>query len=321
MSKIAIDDFLNKFTVSRNFLKDSDVHIEVNEDTYLPPGEMEAGWLYNIYERLASHKCSRSIESMAIVGIGPGVEALLFVEVFEVKKLFCFDINKGVLNAAKDNILKNLKIPGDINLVVEQSNLLDYLVKNNIRVELIYENLPNLRLFSNLPLIEGSKTASFYSEGENEDVDVPDMYDSNMLRLHYRFLLQAKRCLLPNGNVICCIGARIPISVIESMFISLGYTFKIMHLGVVQQLNAKEVVDTYREIEENSKNSFLFLPHRDGRVRELIRKNSGESDKSSLFESLRKIGFNASEAHLELVGGRSVDHIGLIVEGTIKDSD
>lgn len=315
-----INFFLKKFDLTRNYLKDGSIVVETNKDTYLPEGEMKHGWLFNLYTTFCSTSENASVNSMAIVGIGPGVEALLFIEKFKLKELYCFDINGGVLKAAENNIKSNLRNPESLKLVLKESDLLQEMIDQDKKVDSIYENLPNLKVGGPLTLTDGIGSASFFSEESTRDgIKVPEHIDNNMLRLHYRFLAQAKKCLNPNGKVICCLGARISINVIKAMFNELGYDFKILHIGLIQQLSAKEVIDTYRAIEENTGKKFTFLPHRDKKAMKMINDfNLNFDDPQILFEKIQGRGFSAAVANIRLINGRNIDHLGLIIEGTIK---
>jgi hypothetical protein len=183
-NKLIIDKFLKQFKLTNGYLRDSQICIETNESTYLPKEELEKGWLYNLYFTYsAQEKDKLEAESVALVGVGPAVEALLFVDFFKIRKLFCFDVNRAVLSVARNNIINNLIDPSSISLTVEYSDLLSYLIERKIKVNVIYENLPNLRLSSGLLIEKGVTSASFYSE--QEDDFVPKVYDECMLRLHY----------------------------------------------------------------------------------------------------------------------------------------
>jgi len=314
---INIDNFLKKFNLNRQYLRKNGIQIETNENTYFPKEELESGWLMNLYSEFSKKK-QEHIDSMAIVGIGAGVESLLFIEMFKLNKLYCLDINKGVLDVAYNNVTNNLNEDVNISLVTKYSDLLDYLISNSIKVNIIYENLPNLRLSNNLQIERGLTTASFYSEAnKKENIDIPAMYDSCMLRLHYRFLLQAKECLLPGGKVICCIGARIPISIIKNMFNDLGYKFTLLRIGVVEQLSAEEVLATYSDLEDRSKNKFLFFTHNKSKVKAILEQYHSESDIKVFFDSLFGLGISATQALAIVQAGKRVDHLGLIIEGEL----
>lgn len=319
-----LDKFVSKFNLPRNLIKKKGISVEFNDSTYFPDGELQSGWLPALYKGLVKYKEKvRSAKSITLVGIGPGIESFLFLEMFKPRHLLCLDINAAVLPVAEKNILNNLQLNCQLSLKVVKSNLLDYLENNKIKVDLIYENLPNLRISNSDILKSGTRSASFFDETINQKGTITDIYDKSMLRLHHNFLVQAKKCLRPKGRVICCIGARIPIPIIKSMFETLGFTFKILHADLILQLNAEEVIETYKGIEEQrSDQGFLFLPYS-----KVIRNNiipafneCAESSRSveQLFATLTKFGFTAAEALLKLNDRDKIAHLGLIIEGRLK---
>jgi hypothetical protein len=91
--------------------------------------------------------------------------------------------------------------------------------------------------------------------------------DDWLLSSHDRFLKQAKDYLTPNGQVICCIGARAPWKAVYEMFLNNEYTPELIHFGVKKQQQVDKVVEGYARLEKQHA-PFTFLNVR--LVRQLI---------------------------------------------------
>lgn len=319
---IEISTYLKSFGVTRSLIQPGEVRIGVNENTYLPENEMERGWLPNIFalfDRLRSQAVD--VTEAVVVGVGPGIESLLFIESLSPARLLCIDINPDVLEIAKSNIKEN--VVTDVQVEVLGGDLLEPLFNLNRKVDFIYENLPNLKVDPSTLLSENAQTASFFIGTASDASRVPQIYQNNRLELHYKFLLQARECLNERGRVMCCIGGRVSVKLILQMFEELGYhEVSIERVGIVQQLNAEEVLGMYADIEESIGQEFSFLPGLDNEVLSLVQdcnKEPSLNRKVDLIEQVRtgELAFNARAAVGKLQLNKPVDHIGLVIQARL----
>jgi len=299
------------------------IEIKLNEHTYLPEGELEKGWLPQVLKGLKklSNQDNSHIKDICIVGIGPGIEAIAVSKLFSPHRLICTDIHPEVPAIARENIIKNCDNMDNQNLVCTECNLLCYLIENNIKVDMLYENLPNIPMDapSNEIIKVNSSTASFYSSDMLNGI--PDFIESSMLGLHYQFLIQAKKCLKPGGIVICSIGGRIPYNKIKKMFLEMNFKPEILHCDMILQLAAAEVLQGYITAQKKYKNKFLFYEYEEGKKMLSKAMETSKTIEDALEdESLKNstIGFDAANAYFKLFSGNTeIGHTGLIIKGNM----
>jgi methylase of polypeptide subunit release factors len=291
------------------------IKIDAPEYTYLPEGEVVEGWLPKVMRGFQTYKHQVvKMETAAIVGCGPGVDALLMLEILNPQRLVLTDVDQRIVEVAMRNVRDNCKIGIDQIVQGTHGDLCEGLLVRGSTFDLVYENLPNLPAKSAINVTQGALSASFFDDTKYHQI--PDKFASNLLGLHYEFLRQAKGCLKEGGDVLCCIGARVPLSLIFEMFESLDYMPEVLVQDLVRQFEAERVLAEYSRIESESKNRFWFfdldmaLPH-------FKKLNNEGLEPSKLMDRLAKEApaIAAEEAAWRHGLGGRVGVVGLMIRG------
>lgn len=310
-------DCTDGFAVLGKRLRTRDaILISVSPHTYLPDGELAKGWFPNIlgaFRHLAARLAQegKSPHRFASIGVGPGLDAIAAVELLNVETLWLTDLHEDVVNLARSNVLENcLDLqPESVHGFV--SDLCEGLIARGIKVDVLYENLPNLPA-SEISLGVGAMTASFFDNGRL--AEIPATYSGHRLGLHYLVLNQARRVLTSQGSVVCCIGGRVKVHVIQSMFTHLGYTPEVLNFDIVRQFESDKVLAGYMEAEKENGVEFTFYPYDDARevVGALLR---GNADLDEVTQQLSGLAIGAAEARKLELAGRAIGHLGIIWRG------
>ena len=299
------------------------IRVRVTEHTYLPAGETREGWFPNIargFLRLAerSGKEGRPLQSYASIGIGPGLDAIAAVEALGVRRLAVMDLHQDVVESARKNILRNCPAVEPEHVCAFVSDLCTEMRRRNLQFDVVYENLPNIPA-DDADLDAGVTAASFFRRAPS--FTVPDVYARHRLALHYRFLTQARECLTATGMVVCCIGGRIPLGVVERMFADCGYTPDVLNYEMVRQFEAAGVLAGFAQAERQERLTFRFYPYREGRAAlEEIRSRGGESAEAVMDDpALQRLCMTAVEAQARLATGEDIGHLGVVWRGRPND--
>lgn len=321
VSDYRVVDCSDAFAPIRNRVRTADtISIRLTEHTYLPDGELTQGWFPNILRAFGILSSLRSVgqkpERFASIGVGPGLDAIAAVEMLDVTDLVLTDVHADVVELAKQNVLTNCPRIRPERVQAFYSDLCEGLIDRGVTVDLLYENLPNLPI-SDVAISEGVTTASFF--GRDRMKAIPDLYGQHRLVLHYLFLQKAQRCLRPSGAVICCIGGRIPIAVVRSMFDMCGYVPDVLNYDMVRQFESEKVLAGYVEAEAESDIRFKFYPYAQGR-RALVDLREQQVRIDDVFEHprLRSIVLTATEAQQAEARGTAIGHVGVVWRGTPK---
>lgn len=297
----------------------AEIRIRVTEHTYLPAGETREGWFPNIARgllRLAERSAQegRPLQSYASVGIGPGLDAIAAVEALGVRRLALMDLHQDVVDSAKENVLRNCPSikPDDVCAFV--SDLCTEMRRRDLRSDVLYENLPNIPA-DDVDLSAGVTAASFFRRAPS--LTIPNVYARHRLALHYRFLTQARECLTDTGVVVCCIGGRVPLRIVEEMFVETGYSPDVLNFEMVRQFEAAGVVGGFAQAERQERLMFRFYPYREGRAAlEEIRSRNGHSIASVMEDAaLQRLSISAVEAEARLAAGEDIGHLGVVWRG------
>ncbi len=297
------------------------VSIEIDDHTYLPEGELLDGWLPRTREafRLLARSAgepARTYQSMGIVGCGPGVDAALAVELLDPTLLVLMDLRQDIVNIAVENVRRNCIIRPGNEVTGYESDLCGALRRMGKRVDLIYENLPNLPALKGLTLDHSALTASFYDDSTY--APIPKEYDRLMLGLHYRFLVEARECLEPGGQVISCVGGRVPFGAIESMFLKLGYRPSLLVTDIVRQFEAERLLPQYSYLEQQTGMKFRFLPLEAGKATFAQLRDAGVAS-GSIAEELHRRGafIDAHDANVRQMLGKHIGVVGFVIQASL----
>jgi methylase of polypeptide subunit release factors len=292
------------------------VEIDAPEYTYLPEGEPVEGWLPKVLRGFLAYRSKRGkVKTAAIVGCGPGVDAVLMVEVLNPQTLVLTDLDHQIVEVAKKNVLKNCTHPPELRDT--SGDLCEGLTDIGLRFDLLYENLPNLPAQASVNISQGVLSASFFDDTKYQNI--PEEYNSHLLGLHYEFLQKAKGCLKEGGDVICCIGARVPVELIFKMFKSSGYEPEVLVLDLVRQFEAERVLAEYARIERESKIKFKFfdLDKADKHLVELAKTGLEPSELIKQLDEKAKTISAEEAAWRHGLGGR-IGVVGLVILGRLS---
>ena len=193
--------------------------VAVTDHAYLPKTEdITSDWVAYIAApafKLIRENLGHDVEAFASIGTGSGIDVLTGIELLGAKRVGFTDLQKSVVNAAAENIKKNLKNADSVELEFGAGDLLQPLQNGKHRYDVIYENLPNVPLTDNTK-IEDKRNSGHYLEKRVEVI--PEFVHEQMLDLHYLALKQARDYLADKGAVYSTLGGRVPLSA----FIKLG---------------------------------------------------------------------------------------------------
>ncbi len=188
--------------------------VEMNENTYdFDPKNPKDSWLYPVL--LGFQELKRqgfAPKSFATIGTGSGIDSIGVYEILGPTKIYQVDVHPNVLELAHKNAAGIIGRGADIETV--QGDLCEPLIKRDVKVDLVYANLPNIP-DENL-VFERKVTASRYVVRDPEDC--PEVLQKWLLELQYLFVKQAKQILNPGGVIVDAIGARVPFEALEQVF-------------------------------------------------------------------------------------------------------
>ncbi len=299
--------------------------LELTEHTYFPEGEPSTGWLPKVrraFRILAGSLSNGKIEhgTVCIVGCGPALDGILAAEILRPDYLVLTDVHEDVVATGKRNVLRNCVSQTAIRIDAYVSDLCQALIYHKIKADLIYENLPNLATPGDVNLDDGALSASFFAISETQRNIIPSEFAEHMLALHYTCLMEARECLRPGGEIISCIGARIPQKIIFRMFRELGYSPALVVVDLVEQFEAEKVLAEYARVERDKPNmEFVFYDLDKGR--EQLRKLEERGvELERLADAMADLGisFNAQTAANRHSLGQRVAVLGLVIRGKLS---
>jgi methylase of polypeptide subunit release factors len=292
------------------------VSIELTEHTYLPDGELTSGWFPNIVRafRTAADRLPPGPRSFGTIGVGPGLEAILAVELLDAIQVFVSDVHQDVADTAVSNVLRNCPGLTPDRVTGFTADLCTGFIERGITVDVLYENLPNLPI-SELSIDNGVTTASFF--GERRLAAIPAIFAEHRLPLHYLFLQQASRCLRPGGGVICCIGGRVPIDIVRQMFHDSGFVPSVLNFDIVRQFESERVLSGYAAAEAASGIRFRFYPYEpSAHLLSDIRGTRATVEEAIADPRFAALAIRASAAQDLEHGGTAIGHLGVVWYGT-----
>jgi len=258
-----LQEIFNKTGLDNVFNKPLIVE-EIENLTYPIKKEVWDNWFSFAF--LAFKKINlENIKSLALIGTGPGVDAIGGLAVFKnLEKLIITDINQEILDIAKKNIQKFT----NIEVIALKGSLCQPLKYNNIKVDLIYENLPNIP--DTNTIVKNYKASSTFDPSKtfkgNINSSFNDLYKElkkYLLESHFGTLIEAKESLNEGGSLICSIGGRVPYDLIKKMIESVGYKFEDLISGFKLQTEPWEVLPGYSDAEKIHNVKFTFYKYKE----------------------------------------------------------
>jgi SAM-dependent methyltransferase len=238
------------------------VEIVVAARAWRPPVEdRQRDWVASIVapalKILRVRRGDSACKAFCALGSGLGLDALAGVELLDAEVLGVTDLFPDVVEAAAENVRRNLAPDHSVALYAGAGDLLAPLRASGARFDLIYENLPNLPL-ADAAKVEVDKTSAAFLAPRDEPL--PQGVRDWLLALHYLALVQAHDFLKPGGAVLSTIGARLPLSVLTDMAQAAGHDASFLSYWWKGQADADDVIASYAQWQREGLGPFHFYP-------------------------------------------------------------
>ena len=294
--------------------------VAVTDHAYLPKTEdITSDWVAYIAApafKLIRENLGHDVEAFASIGTGSGIDVLTGVELLGAKRVGFTDLQKSVVDAAAENIKKNLKDADSVKLEFGAGDLLQPLENGERRYDVIYENLPNVPLTDNTK-IEDKRNSGHYLEKRVEVI--PEFVHEQMLDLHYLALKQARDYLADKGAVYSTLGGRVPLST----FIKLGelarLSSEIFTYSWKVQAEPEDVISGYAAQEKAGLGPFRF--YRASDLQKAFANISVKESGKNAFEiekSLESSKLTATEAYEAFQKGEIIGHTVAVLKSSVK---
>jgi SAM-dependent methyltransferase len=238
------------------------VEILVADRAWRPPVEdRQRDWVASIVapalKILRARRGDARCKAFCALGAGVGLDALAGIELLDAEVLGVTDLFPDVVEAAAQNVRRNLAPGHSVILHAGAGDLLAPLRASGARFDLIYENLPNLPL-ADAAEVEVDRTSGAFLAPRGEPL--PRAVRDWLLALHYLALVQAHDFLKPGGAVLSTIGARLPLSVLTDMAQAAGHDARFLSYWWKGQADADEVIASYAQWQREGLGPFHFYP-------------------------------------------------------------
>ena len=289
--------------------------IEFNDSTYdCNPEDFKDNWLYIAF--LAFKKLKKEkikVGTFVTIGTGPAIDAIGAAEIFSPELVVLTDINPNVIDIAYRNFL-NYSLRKKIKFNTLEGDLCEPLIKNSIKADLIYANLPNIPN-DEINLLN-METSTFINSEITKDV--PAIYKNYLLSTQYKFLIGAKECLMKDGFALLNIGARVSVDLLNKLFNDCGYVYKEIVCGFKLQTEAKWVLSGYKQFEQNDLEFDFYLYEES--IKQLENKAYIASDSGELRNKLKEFRINAKDAYKLDLEGKRIGHIVQVIKALPQKS-
>jgi len=295
--------------------------IALSNHSYYPRvDDLQSDWVAHIatpaFKLLRDQYGHTQINSFCSIGTGSGLDVLSAIEILGVKRVGLTDLHEDVVATAVNNISLNHLDSHQLIIESGYGDLLTPLSNLQTHYDLIYENLPNVPLFSAEEIAEDRKSSTHLAPRTEK---LPGLIKNQMLDLHYLALLQAKDFLAPEGAVLSALGGRVPLQVFLDLGSIAGYSSSFLTYTWKDQADYKEIIQDYAQKQKEGFGPFYFYSS------EVLQKtfasvdiaNSGknaiEIERSLLSERL-----DAASANEALKRGERIGHTVAILKSELK---
>ncbi|XBS69127.1 hypothetical protein ABK905_22060 [Acerihabitans sp. KWT182] len=203
-----------------------------------------------------------------------------------------------------------------VEVIALAGDLLTPVLDINEKIDLIYENLPNIPTFDNIDVEQG-QNSSTYIEKRNEFV--PSFISKYLITLHYLALIEAKKVISSSGDILSVIGGRIPIKVMLETSKLAGYTGAIHLITWKKQSEPEDVINGYLEWENEGYGPFHFYPIE--KLEEVFHENryyTGNKYALEIEEKLSPFILSPQKALSYIKHGKEVGHTVVVLRCTLK---
>ncbi|MBB4199754.1 SAM-dependent methyltransferase [Rhodoblastus sphagnicola] len=287
------------------------VKIDVADRAWRPPVEdRQRDWVSSIVapalKILRARRGEAACKAFCALGTGVGLDALAAVELLGAEVVGVTDLFPDVVEAAAENIRRNLAPNSSVALHAGAGDLLQPLRGSGVKFDLIYENLPNLPLADGAKVEADSTSATFLAP---RDESVPQAARDALLALHYVALVQAHEFLRPGGAVLSTIGARVPLSALTDMAEAAGYVARFLGYWWKAQVDPEAIVGSYAQWRRQGLGPFHFyeVDVLEAAFAGLELEQAGR-DALSIEQALRPHQLDAEAALAGLRQGRRIGH-------------
>ena len=294
--------------------------VGVTDHAYLPKTEdITSDWVAYIAApafKLIRENLRYDVEAFASIGTGSGIDVLTGIELLGAKRVGFTDLQKSVVDAAAENIRKNLKNADSIELEFGAGDLLQPLENGKRRYDVIYENLPNVPLTDNTK-IEDKRNSGHYLEKRVEVI--PEFVHEQMLDLHYLALKQARDYLADKGAVYSTLGGRVPLSAFIKLGELAGLSSEIFTYSWKVQAEPEDVISGYAAQEKAGLGPFRF--YRASDLQKAFADISVKESGKNAFEiekSLESSKLTAKEAYEAFLKGEVIGHTVAVLKSSAK---
>ena len=294
--------------------------VAVTDHAYLPKTEdITSDWVAYIAApafKLIRENLWHDVEAFASIGTGSGIDVLTGIELLGAKRVGFTDLQKSVVDAAAENIRKNLKNADSIELEFGAGDLLQPLENGKHRYDVIYENLPNVPLTDNTK-IEDKRNSGHYLEKRVEVI--PEFVHEQMLDLHYLALKQARDYLAEKGAVYSTLGGRVPLSAFIKLGELAGLKSEIFTYSWKVQAEPEDVISGYAAQEKAGLGPFRF--YRASDLQKAFADISVKESGKNAFEiekSLESSKLTAKEAYEAFLKGEVIGHTVAVLKSSAK---
>ena len=294
--------------------------VAVTDHAYLPKTEdITSDWVAYIAApafKLIRENLRHDVEAFASIGTGSGIDVLTGIELLGAKRVGFTDLLESVVDAAAENIKKNLKNADSIELEFGAGDLLQPLENGKRRYDVIYENLPNVPLTDNTK-IEDKRNSGHYLEKRVEVI--PEFVHEQMLDLHYLALKQARDYLADKGAVYSTLGGRVPLSAFIKLGELAGLSSEIFTYSWKVQAEPEDVISGYAAQEKAGLGPFRF--YRASDLQKAFANISVKESGKNAFEiekSLESSKLTAKEAYEAFLKGEVIGHTVAVLKSSVK---
>lgn len=294
--------------------------VAVTDHAYLPKTEdITSDWVAYIAApafKLIRENLRHDVEAFASIGTGSGIDVLTGIELLGAKRVGFTDLLESVVDAAAENIKKNLKDADSVELEFGAGDLLQPLQNGKRRYDVIYENLPNVPLTDNTK-IEDKRNSGHYLEKRVEVI--PEFVHEQMLDLHYLALKQARDYLADKGAVYSTLGGRVPLSAFIKLGELAGLKSEIFTYSWKVQAEPEDVISGYAAQEKAGLGPFRF--YRASDLQKAFANISVKESGKNAFEiekSLESSKLTAKEAYEAFQKGEVIGHTVAVLKSSAK---
>jgi hypothetical protein len=292
------------------------VLLELTHHSYPIEPSAEQSWLALAFRAFSAIANTRTVRDLLIVGTGNGLDALGALEIFDPRSLTVTDLHAESVSVARRNVLVHVEDPSGTEISFHAGDLLSC-VPPAKRFCLIYENLPNVRADAGIDLRLGTIAGRFF---DAPDLEVPELFETHLLALHYLCLQQARGYLRDGGGVLTALGGRVPLEVAFDLHRACGYHPELVAFDVKPQSEPELVLPGYCHAEAQYGVEFTFhAPQALACVAEGRRSGLEGRDLADAVEAeLRGYAMPAHEALRRCRRGEAVAHTVFEVLGELR---